>query len=154
MEMVDGTDLGVRLASVTTGVRVTFIVCAAAAIDVALYAQPARRVALAAVLLLAVLGAAGMSLLPWERIVRSRFREPAFLAWSLSNVVTIAGFVLIEHTSNSAMALMFFIPIVFVSTSYPLRSVVIVSVATSIAYFGVALVVGSTPDFVVMFAGV
>jgi diguanylate cyclase (GGDEF)-like protein len=153
-QAVDGTDLNVRLASVPTGVRVTFIVCVAAAIDVALYAQPSRRLALAVVLAVAVLGAAGMSLLPWERIVRSRFREPAFLAWSLSNVVTIAIFVLIDHTSNSAMSLMFFIPIVFVSTTYPLRSVIIVSVATSVAYFAVALAVGSTTDFVVMFAAV
>jgi diguanylate cyclase (GGDEF)-like protein len=153
-QAVDGTDLNVRLASVPAGVRVTFIVCAAAAIDVAFYAEPSRRVALASVLALAVLGAAGMGLLPWERIVRSRYREPAFLAWSLSNVATIAAFGLIDHTPNSAMSLMFFIPVVFVSTTYPLRSVITVSVATSFAYFAVALAVGSTPDYVVMFAGV
>jgi diguanylate cyclase (GGDEF)-like protein len=153
-QAVDGTDLHVRLASVPTGVRVTFIVCAAAAIDVGLYVEPSKRAALAAVLAFAVIGAAGMSLLPWERIVRSRYREPAFLAWSLSNVVTIAAFGLIDHRPNSAMSLMFFIPIVFVSTTYPLRSVITVSVVTSAAYFAVALDVGSTPDFVVMFAGV
>jgi diguanylate cyclase (GGDEF)-like protein len=152
--VVDGTDLGVRLASVPAGVRVTFIVCAAAAIDVNFYADPARRVALAAVLVTAVLGAAGMSLLPWERIVRSRYREWAFLAWSISNVVTIAVFGLIDATPNSAMSLMFFIPVVFVSTTYPLRSVVIVSVATMGAFFPVALHAGSTPDFVIMFAAV
>ena len=152
--VVDGTDLGVRLASVTAGVRVTFIVAAAAAFDVAFYADPAKRVALAVLLLTAVLGAAGSSLLPWERIVRSRYREWAFLAWSFTNVLTIAVFGLIDATPNSAMSLMFFIPIVFVSTTYPLRSVVIVSAATIAAFFPVAINAGSSPDFVIMFAAV
>jgi diguanylate cyclase (GGDEF)-like protein len=151
---VDGTDLRVRLASVPAGVRVTFIVCAAAAVDVALYAQPSRRIALAAILLAAVVGAAGMGLLPWKRIVRSRWREPAFLAWSLSNVATITLFGFINDTPNSALSLLFFVPIVFVSTTYPLRSVIAVSAASIVAYFAVALHAGSTPDFVLMFAAV
>jgi diguanylate cyclase (GGDEF)-like protein len=151
---VDGTDLNVRLASVPAGVRVTFIVCAAAAVDVKFYADPSRRLALSIVLVVAVLGAMGMGLLPWDRIVRSRWREPAFLVWSMTNVVTIAAFNLIDGTPNSALTLMFFIPIVFVSTTYPLRSVVIVSAATISAYFAVAASAGSSGDFVVMFAGV
>jgi diguanylate cyclase (GGDEF)-like protein len=151
---VDGTDLGVRLASVPAGVRVTLIVCAAAGVDVFFYAAPDRRVALAAILVAAVLGAIGMGLLPWERILRSRWREPAFLGWSLSNVITIGAFNLIDHSPNSALSLMFFIPIVFVSTTYPLRSVIIVSAASIAAYFGVALASGSTLDFVIMFAAV
>ena len=150
----DGSELGVRLASVKAGVRVTFVVCAAAGFDVAFYAQPSRRVALAAVLVASVLGAAGMGLLPWERIVRSPWLEPAFLCWSLSNVLAIAAFGLIDHRADSAMMLMFFIPIVFVSMTYPLRSVLIVSAATMGAFLAVAMMTHSTPDFVVMFTAV
>jgi diguanylate cyclase (GGDEF)-like protein len=152
--VVDGTDLGVRLASIPAGVLVTFIVCGAAAFDVAFYAEPGRRVALAAVLVVAVLGAAGAGLLPWEQIVRSRWRETAFLAWSLSNVATITVFGFINDDPNSALSLLFFVPIVFVSTTYPLRSVVIVSLASILAFLGVAMHAGSTPDFVLMFAAV
>jgi diguanylate cyclase (GGDEF)-like protein len=149
-----GTDFAVRLASITAGVLVTFIVCAAAAFDVAFYAEPSRRLALASVLVVAVLGAAGMGLLPWKRIVVSKWREPAFLCWSLSNVATITVFGFINDDPNSALSMLFIVPIVFVSTSYPLRSVVIVGVASIAAYLGVALEAGSTPDFVLMFSAV
>ena len=43
-------DLGVRLASIPAGVRVTLIACAAAAFDVQVYAAASRRSALFAVL--------------------------------------------------------------------------------------------------------
>jgi diguanylate cyclase (GGDEF)-like protein len=151
---VDGSDLGVRLASVPAGVRVTLIVVAAAAFDVAFYAHPGHRFALALVLLFAVVGGVGMGLLPWEKIVRSKWREPAFLAWSLSNVATIAVFGFINNTPNSALSLLFFVPVVFASTTYPLRSVLIVSATSISAYFAVAAHAGSTPDWVLMFVAV
>jgi diguanylate cyclase (GGDEF)-like protein len=151
---VDGTDLNVRLASVPAGVRVTLIVCAAAAFDVHFYAVPSRRLALSLVLVAAALGAIAIGLLPWERIVHSRWREPAFLAWSLSNVATITLFCFINNAPNSALSLMFFVPIVFVSTSYPLRSVVAVGVASICSCLAVAAHAGSSTDFVVMFAAV
>jgi diguanylate cyclase (GGDEF)-like protein len=149
-----GTDHGVRLASVTAGVRVTLIVCAAAAVDVAFYAVPSRRLTLFAVLFVAVVGALGMGRLPWKRIVHSRWREPAFLAWSLSNVVTITVFGFINNSPNSALSLLFFVPIVFVSTTYPLRSVLIVSAVSILCYLSVAAHAGSTVDWVLMFTAV
>ncbi len=151
---VDGTDLGVRLASITAGVRVTLIVCAAAAFDVQFYAVQSRRLALFAVLAVAVVGALAIGRLPWERIVQSRWREAAFVAWSLSNVATITAFGFINNSPNSALALLFIVPVVFVSTTYPLRSVVIVSVVSVLAYLSVACHAGSTPDYVLMFMAV
>jgi diguanylate cyclase (GGDEF)-like protein len=151
---VDGSDLGVRLASIPAGVLVTLIVCAAAGFDVAFYAEPSRRLVLAVILVVAVVAAVGMMFVPWDRIVRSKWREPAFLAWSLSNVLTITVFGLFNDSPNSALSLLFFVPIVFVSTSYPLQSVVIVSAASIFGFLGVAVHAGSTTDFVLMFAAV
>jgi diguanylate cyclase (GGDEF)-like protein len=151
---VDGNDFGVRLASIRTGVLVTVIVCAAAGFDVAFYAQSTRRLDLAIILVVAVVGGIAMGRLPWEQIVRSRWREPAFLAWSLTNVATITLFGFINNTPNSALSLLFFVPVVFVSTTYPLRSVVVVGGASLVAYFAVAFNAGSTPDWVLMFAAV
>ena len=150
----DGTDLHIRLASVPAGVRVTLVVCAAAAFDVRFYADPSRRGPLAVVLAAAVVGAIGFGFLPWERIVRSRWREPVFLAWSLSNVVTITVFGLVDNQPNSALSLMFIVPIVFVSTTYPLRSVIVVNVSAVAAYLGVAITTGTSPDFLLMFVAV
>jgi diguanylate cyclase (GGDEF)-like protein len=151
---VDGTDLNVRLASVPAGVRVTLIVCAAAAFDVHFYAVPSRRLALSLILAVAAVGAIATGRLPWTRIVRSRWREPAFLAWSLSNVATITLFGFINNAPNSALTLLFFVPVVFVSTTYPLRSVVIVGAASMSCYLAGASHAGSSPDWVVMFAAV
>ena len=148
------SDHGVRLASIPAGVRVTLIVCAAAAIDVAFYAVPSRRVALFAILGVACLGALATGRLPWERIVNGRWREPAFLAWSLSNVATISVFGFVNNTPNSALALLFFVPIVFVSMTYPLKSVLIVGFTSALAYLAVAVHAGSTPDYVLMFIAV
>src|SRR3954469_18461480 len=147
--MVDATD-HVRLASIPAGVRVTLIVCAAAAFDVGFYAAPSRRLGLLVVLGVAVAGALSVGQLPWERIVVSRWREPAFLAWSLSNVATITVFGFINNTPNSALALLFLVPIVFVSMTYPVKSVVIVGVTSVLAYLAVACHAGSTPDYVLM----
>jgi diguanylate cyclase (GGDEF)-like protein len=151
---VHDNEFGVRLASVRTGVFMTLIVCAAAFVDVLLYAAPSRRVALGAILVLAAIGATGMGMLPWKRIVVSRWREPAFLFWSLTNLATITVFGLINNEPNSALSLLFLVPIVFVSTSYPLRSVVIIGVVSLAAYLGVAVNAGSTPDFILMFTAV
>src|SRR3954468_15365570 len=140
--VVDGTDFGVRLASIPAGGLVTFIVCGAAAFDVAFYAQPSRRLALATSLLVASGAGAGFGMLPWDRSVRSKWRETAFLCWSLSNVATIAVFGFINNSPNSALSLLFFVPIVFVSTTYPLRSVLIVSAASILGYLGVAFHAG------------
>src|SRR3954462_7924992 len=147
-------DHGVRLASIPAGVRVTLIVCAAAAADVAFYAAPSRRLGLLLVPAAAVVGALATGRLPWQRIVNSRWREPAFLAWSLSNVATITVFGLINNTPNSALALLFLVPIVFVSMTYPLRSVAVVGVVSIGAYLAVAAHAGSTPDYVLMFIAV
>src|SRR3954452_2971220 len=151
---VDDTGHGVRLESVPAGVRVAPIVCAAAGFDVAFYAAPGRRLALATVLVVAVMGALATGRLPWERIVNSRWREPAFLAWSLSNVATIIVFGFLNATPNSALALLFLVPIVFVSMTYPVKSVLIVGVVSILAYLAVAAHAGSTPDYVLMFIAV
>jgi diguanylate cyclase (GGDEF)-like protein len=148
------TDHGVRLASIPAGVRVTLIVCAAAGFDVGFYAVPSRRLGLAIVLGVAFLGALAIGRLPWERIVHSRWREPAFLAWSLSNVATITVFGFVNNTPNSALTLLFLVPIVFVSMTYPLKSVLIVGVVSILAYLAVAAHAGSTPDYVLMFIAV
>jgi diguanylate cyclase (GGDEF)-like protein len=151
--MVDATD-HVRLASVPAGVRVTLIVCAAAAFDVHFYAVPSRRLALSLILAAAAAGALAVGRLPWRRIVSSRWSEPVFLAWSLSNVATITVFGFVNNEPNSALSLLFFVPIVFVATTYPLRSVVIVGAASTCCYLGVASHAGSSPDWLVMFAAV
>jgi diguanylate cyclase (GGDEF)-like protein len=147
-------DVRVRLASISAGVRMTLIVCAAAAFDVQAYAAADRRVPLFAVLAAGAAGALAIRRLPWDRIVRGGWREPAFLAWSLACVATIALLGFIDGRPDSALSLLFFVPVVFASTTYPLRSVVIVATASLWSFLAVAWQAGSSADWVAMFAAV
>src|SRR5690349_20011078 len=59
-------------------------------------------------------------LLPRERIVRSRWREWFFVTWSALQIVVITVAYGADKTTTSPLALLFFIPLVYASLSYPM----------------------------------
>ena len=59
-------------------------------------------------------------LIPHERVVRSRWREPFFLLWSVTNIALTTVVVSADGGSTSPLALLFFVPVVFAALSYPL----------------------------------
>ena len=63
-----------------------------------------------------------------QRIVRSRWREALFLAWTLSDFAMLVTGTLADGGTHSPLVLVFFLPVVFSATSYPLASVVAVGV--------------------------
>jgi hypothetical protein len=82
--IVDLSALRMREATIAAGVWLTYVLCGAGALYVALTWSRSNRLALAALFGVGVAGGIAISLLPREKIVRSRFREPFFIAWSLS----------------------------------------------------------------------
>ena len=84
-------------------------------------------------------------LIPHERVVRSRWREPFFLLWSVTNIALTTVVVAADGGSTSPLALLFFVPVVFAALSYPLASVIAISALDYIAYVAVG-VAGSRPD--------
>jgi diguanylate cyclase (GGDEF)-like protein len=123
---------------VGAGVCLTFVVCFAGFGYVAwTWEQPGRPL-LAALFAAGTFGGLLVWALPTERIIRSRWREPFFLAWSLLDLALIASLVAIDGTVQSPLALTLFVPVVFAAMSYPLPSVIAVGLLSIAVYLGIA----------------
>jgi diguanylate cyclase (GGDEF)-like protein/putative nucleotidyltransferase with HDIG domain len=130
------------VATIAAGVWLTYALCAAAEIYVVCTWQRPHRPYLALVFGAAALGGFAISRLPAERIVRSRWREPFFLAWSTVDLLLIAAATLADGGTASPASLMFMIPVVFAATTYPLGSVATVAGTTVGTYLTLAAVDG------------
>ena len=104
--------------------------------------QGENRGLIAALLAVALAATYGVTLLPAAAIVRSRWREAFFLAWSAADLALIAGIVGADGGARSVLAAIFFLPLIFGSLSYPARSVAIVGAISVAAHACAALVVG------------
>jgi diguanylate cyclase (GGDEF)-like protein len=137
----DPLDDGLRLRaqSVPVGVFVTFVVIGALAVWVASTWHEPHRVLMTAILGVAALTAVVVILMPYERIVRSRWREPFFVTWSGANVAFITSIAAASGGTGSPATLVFFLTMVFSALSYPFALVVLVSVSSVGAYVCLAL---------------
>jgi diguanylate cyclase (GGDEF)-like protein len=151
-DLLDPAELTFRKDSVPAGGWVTFIAVGTGAVYVAAWADQHR---LAMMLLLAVGAAGGVVVLrlPWDRILRSPLREPAFIAWSLLDVALIIALAGIDGGGDSPLALLLFIPIVFAGMSYPRDSVMFVGGAVLGSYAGLALASHVDAGLIAMYTG-
>ncbi len=140
--IVDQSALGMRVATFAAGFWLSYVVCGASAVYVALTWQRPHRALIAALFGAGLLGAAIVSRLPRERIVRSRYREAFFLGWSLTDLALIVVATLADGGTRSPLALIFFMPVVFAAMSYPLRSVLTVAGVSVAGYLAVAALIG------------
>jgi len=137
----DPLDDGLRLRaqSVPLGVFVTFVIVAVLAVWVATTWHEPRRALMAGLLVVAAVTGMLVILMPYERIVRSRWREPFFVSWSMANVAFITALAAASGGTGSPATLVFFLTMVFSALSYPIALVVLVSVSSVGAYVGLAL---------------
>jgi diguanylate cyclase (GGDEF)-like protein/PAS domain S-box-containing protein len=141
---MDVSAMRMREATIAAGIWLTFGVGAFGEIYVALTWDRANRPGLAILFAVAVLAAVLIQRLPTERIVRSRLREPFFLSWSLLDFAMLVTATFADGGTASPLVLVFFIPVVFSSMSYPLASVVAVGVFSVISYLAVAVISGGS----------
>jgi diguanylate cyclase (GGDEF)-like protein len=143
-----------RMRMINAGVLTTYLACAVIGVWLWLTWSHPHRPFMAALIGVAVLVTAGVSALPREAIVRSRWREPFFLAWSLGDVAIISILAGADGGTHSPTLLVLFVTLVFAALSYPLRSVCVVAVVSLLAAFGLA---GHSPHvdggYVFMFIG-
>ena len=124
---VDFQELRARAESIGAGVRLTLVVCAGGWLYVAAtWDQPGRQL-IASLFGIGAIVALLFVLIPHERVVRSRWREPFFLLWSVTQIALAAAVVSADGGSSSPLALLFFIPVIFAALSYPLVSVVAIA---------------------------
>jgi diguanylate cyclase (GGDEF)-like protein/PAS domain S-box-containing protein len=143
-QVLDVSTLRMREATITAAVWLTFAVGVLGGVYVALTLGRPHRTELSILFALSVLSSIGVALLPRQRIVRSRMREPFFLTWTLSDFAMLFVGSLADGGTGSPLTLVFFIPVVFSSMSYPLASVVAVGIASVATYLAVALVSGGS----------
>ncbi len=137
---IDPLEARFRLDSVWAGAWVTLIVCVPALIYGLTEARRADRAMFVCAWVVALVGAGLAFLLPWRRIIRSRWREVAFLAWTAIDMLIIAVVTIADGGPMSPVATLFLIPLVFVGVSYPRWSVLLVSVLTLSSYAAAAAV--------------
>ena len=126
-----------RVESIDIGIRLTLLMCAAGVLY-ALYTWDDRSGRQLIVSLLGISAAVALLvyLLPHDKIVRSRWREPFFLTWSILNIALITVVVGADRSPTSPLALLFFIPLVYAALSYPFPSMVTIAAFDFLCYVG------------------
>jgi hypothetical protein len=87
---IDPLEAQFRLDSVSAGACVTIVVCVPALIYALTDARPADRALFVSAWVVALAGAEIAFLLPWRRIIHSRWREAAFWGFHLTGVDRLA----------------------------------------------------------------
>ena len=142
---IDFEEVRARSESITAGVRLTLVLSAAGWLYVAAtWDRPGRQL-IASLFGIGAIVALLFVLIPHERVVRSRWREPFFLLWSITQIALTVTVVAADGGSTSPLALLFFVPVVFAALSYPLASVVAIGAIDYVAYIAVG-VAGERPD--------
>jgi diguanylate cyclase (GGDEF)-like protein len=135
-------EIQLRLASVNVALALTVVVSLGSAIYALItWHGPNRE------WILALIGAGLVSVplvraLPWERIARGPWLDDVFLAWSIGDVLLVAGCAALDGGSQSPYSLLLVLPLLFASLSYPVRTVVVVGLVDAAAFLLVAFFVG------------
>ena len=138
----DPSFLQFRERSVRDGAWLTYVVAlVVAGYALATWERP-HRTTLVALLAVAVFGAYVLSRTPVPAIVRSRWREPFFLAWTAADVVLIALVVASDGGDWSPLRATFFLPLFFAALSYPPQSVAATGALSVLGYVGAAVLGG------------
>jgi diguanylate cyclase (GGDEF)-like protein len=143
--VLDWSETRLRLDTVGAGVRLAFVMgSVGAAYAAATWTQPSRPLLLG---IFAALAATGVLVtqIPTDAIVRSRWREPFFLAWTSITVLLVIAAIATDRGASSPLVLLLFLPLVFAALSYPVWSVVVLAGATELLYVGAAAI-GSSVD--------
>jgi len=138
----DESFLQFRERSLRDGAWLTYVVAlVVAGYAVATWERP-HRTAILALLGVAVFAGYVLSRLPAPALMRSRWREPFFLAWTTADLALIALVVASDGGDWSPLRATFFLPLFFAALSYPPRSVVATGVLSVLCYVGAALLGG------------
>jgi len=142
---LDSSRLRLRVQVIAAGVRVTYLLAIALAVWIATTWNRPYREQIAALTALALVGAFVVSRLPAETIVRSRYREAFFLAWSMIDITIICLLAYLDGGVTSPATLALFLTQVFAALSYPLGSMITVAVASLIGVGVLGAIGGATP---------
>ncbi|MGN6217290.1 MAG: diguanylate cyclase domain-containing protein [Solirubrobacterales bacterium] len=140
------------LRTAAAGSWVTLMMSVAGAGYIVFFASPAHRAGLTAMTcLIAASGLLALFVIPWRRIVASRWREQAFMLWGVLSVVMVWVLTLLDGRGESPLQLALFLPVVFASLSFPLRNLVLLAVLAEVAFLTLALGGGFEGGYILVF---
>ena len=82
--------------------------------------------------------------------MRTRWREPFFVGWSVADIALIAIAVAADGGVASPLTLIYLFPLLFASLSYPLRSLIVVYAAALTSYLAVAMAIDTEAPRILM----
>ena len=88
-----------------------------------------------------------MAALPLERVIRGRWREHFFVAWSAADILLIGACAAFDGGSPSPFMLLLILPFLFAALSYPVRPIIAVGIAELVALVILAFLVGGGLPF-------
>lgn len=147
---LDPSEVRFRLDSVPAGAWVTFIICFAG-MGYVLGWDVEHETAMAVVFGVGALGGGVVLALPWERIIRSRYRELVFAAWSIIDIILILGIAAIGGGGDSVFATVLVVTVVFAAISYPRSMVILMAVLMIGGYLGLAIATETPGGYTLMF---
>jgi diguanylate cyclase (GGDEF)-like protein len=144
LERPEDREIALRLSTVRVGIYLTAWVTAGALAYALLTWERPNRDVLIGLNAIALLSLLVIALLPMERVVRGPWREPFFVGWSGLYVVMVAVGAAADGGITSPFALMFVLPLIFGSLSYPLSGTIVVGAIDMLAYLSVAAYSGDS----------
>jgi diguanylate cyclase (GGDEF)-like protein len=89
-------------------------------------------------------------LLPSEKIIRSRWREPLLYFWTSISIAWIAVIVALDGGANSPATLLFVLPVLFTALTSPLRVTIVTGMLDVVAFLIVASMAGDQTPFIAL----
>jgi diguanylate cyclase (GGDEF)-like protein len=143
---VDEAEIRYRAESIGASMLPTHALCVVGWIYVALTWDEPHRAFLGTMFGVAVVSMLVLNRLPLLAIVRSRWREPFFVGWSIGDLLLIAAAVAADGGVDSPLTLVYLFPLLFASLSYPVRSAAVVYATALSSYAVVGLAFSPEPD--------
>jgi diguanylate cyclase (GGDEF)-like protein/putative nucleotidyltransferase with HDIG domain len=143
---IQTVDVRLRATTVRFAVWITIAVCSISLVYACATWDSPNRTLILVLLVGALATALAIGCLDAERIVRSPWRETFFVTWSIVDIAFLGAIVALDGGTRSPIALVFFVPLVFAALSYPLGSVVAISLIDVGVFVGVGALL-STPDW-------
>ena len=149
---LDPFEFEFRRDSVPASVKATVMLCVPTFAYAAVAARPEGRVAVCAMVVVALVGALLALRLPWERILRSRFREAYIIAWWLIDFAAVMAATVLDGGPRSPLLLVVFVLLVFMGFSYPQFDVIVLGTVSLFGYAALAFAYGEEPTRAVFIA--
>jgi diguanylate cyclase (GGDEF)-like protein len=140
IETVDDESVRFRIASVRVAVALSLIVGAGTEVYLLATWDAPHRALLTVTVGVGIMSVLAVALMPTERIVRTRWREPFFAGWSSLLAVLIAIAAAADGGPDSPIVVLFPLPLIFAALTYAPLSVLVVAAVDIVAFVVVALI--------------